>query len=1742
MPLNNSPPLDISRRLLWWLVAILLLLGIANLAAGTLLAAQVERWLKERGLDAEIGHLQLSVVNLQLVVSDVRAKNGSGRGFRARELMLDYSWWQLLRGRIQFQRAYLDGAYMDLESRSSESGRRWEVGGWALGQGPRRDRDFRLLLEQVRIRDSTLCYRHRPDWTSPGCVDFGELRVRDFLLGLQRTGDVPLDITIGTDKLNLRNLLITEKASGAVDATLVELALSDGLYRRPGNRISADTLKAQMFGSCPPQRWADALPALQRLVGHCGVARRLQLKGDLLFSFGKSGEVRWRAAQGQDIALRYANLVWHNWRAHRLALKEFHYRRAQKTLRWQSAGASDFDWCPSGLRDKQHHYCSRAGTLMLPDPVTFDWRKKITISTGPSRLKRVQLLDLAQSRRNPFSANLALLGALEYRGETGILSIDGVDLESASGCIPGQLWHQPDYCVRLAGLSGSEQFQVQFGSRTVQRPWGFASGPLRLSQFSMATEGRPQLQLRKLHWQRINLLGAGAPFLLQDFALQFLSGCLPDGLLPEKLHPLCGELANFNGRGHFAWQRGEAGYLIAGELSLGRLRLADQLSGGGLLLQKLHTGEGILRRSADSDHPWVQRGLSGSVDIPVTAGHHENTPEAIEDDSGDEKGLLPEEMAQRREDVQTGDRDDGMPPPDIASPNLKLDSTSLSRLQGCLPKSWARLLFSNPQQMPGCFDLRNWRQGGPLVVAWQGGIDFSAAQLSLEKARASTPAGAELLNLSGLHLPAARLRHLPPPYRSTFVSLPDFSLQDFYGCLPVGVNAAVFDIRCAELHNLHAGKRFELTVDRRKVSAHMSGSRAQWILLAEEGEHPIFELQKLSAPQLEVEWQRGANRPGKLALKDFYAAQLHACLPQEWQLRSDLPRCISTAELHTIGERGLAVAETLFKSSPIAEPLWRFQSLRLAELSLSADTLDLLNLQLQGLRFCGLADLLPQTARQLGIADCASAQQIHLPGTNRIGLTPQAPRIALGPLVSQPITLGEGKTENTGTGLKRLSWKQLRWEGGQVLWTTDLEAVGMRGCVAGSAAAVAEGRADFCWRLQQLRLPGGQRISLSSPFSTDGSIEALGLSIDRGSGDPLQIARIQLDQPSYGGASVGKLSGASGCLTAGTLGDNRLAPCYRLGRVSIQGIDRVDTSSGKVTLLRGVAIEGVELKQGDYPQGLPAQLLQLEQLHTEELRLGSGEIAVRQLRLQGVAGCVPPGYVERLNHCLTLDAVTVSGSYRFSTRQLALAQLQLHKVQLLTGTGRSLVRGDSVSVEQLLSGESEFRFLRAEAEGFAIFDRREGAPEYERHSVIGRLAGMSVAQLHYDRRGNRLEIEKVDALRPRLIVMRDRSGEYPLARDVDVLTGTQPQEKPLIRAADAITEGMKVRYHIRELDVRHGTFTWVDRQGQYRARLPIRAIYLTLRNVSNLPLHPPATVLFNGRPGGFGEIQLAGTIRYLETKKWNADLTGYIENTNLIPATPYMAKLLGYKILQGQLDARLDIRIRENKVNAFADMKLNKIKVRRVQEKDKLPVKSSIIPLDIALLLLKDGQGNVRFDMPVSGDLYDPKFSFSFIFSHLLQRAIIESLFAYFTPVGFYTLAKFAWGRFRAVRFEPIFFEPGKSELDATAWEQLREMVVRLRERPDARPGICGIANARDWYALYPDSTPGLGGSRKAREKFYRNPPLKLFEEFERLAQERSRKIERFLIDEGIGAQELIPCAPDYNGRDFDEPRVEFSR
>ncbi|WP_237067501.1 DUF748 domain-containing protein [Microbulbifer guangxiensis] len=1749
MPKPSSGASNFPNRLLWWLFGSVLFVGALSIALSAWLPGRLEQWLQQRGLEADIGRLWFSIPRLALYVRDVRVENPEGRGVDAEQLVLNYSWLDLLRGRLRLQEAYLTGVDMDLASELTADGRLWEVAGWALGVGgERRDRDLQLAIERLHIRDSRLCYLARPYWQQPECLRFSDLTVHDWTLSAQRSGDETLQLKIGADQLDLRDLLVRTEGSERDHTVIVKLALEEGLFARPGNRITADELVVRRFGSCLPEHWAEAIPAMDRVIGHCATARQLNLTGNVVAAFGAEAEVGWHRGQGQVVQLRYANRRWQNWRAETLALNEMHFSRAEKSLRWSDAGATGFDWCPPGLRDLQHHLCIRAGSLTLPDPVTFDWQRGLVVEADAGRLQQTQLQDLATANRNPLTIHDIRLSALQYRGRERMLTLERLQVESASGCVPGAVWQLPDHCLRLAGLRSGEELQLRFPDSARSLPWGFASGPLSVGQLRLERSGGEPLQLRQLRWQQLRALGGPGstdePLLLREPNLLSLKGCVPDSLLPKGLRPLCTELHSLQGTGTFAWAAGDDGYLIFGELQLQRLLLGDRRDGGeGLLLQQLHLGSGFLRPQADAGNPWAATDAAAASSAAAGGEADPSVPDLISEEDGLEKGRL-----SAIGESQSGEGDGRAAGtaaavlPDLADPNLLLKSAALEQLDGCLPASWASLLYRQRTSMPACFDLRGFGIGEPLRLAWQTGFGLQTGALELERGEASSRAGESLLEVTALDLPAGKVRIAPGGGRLQ-LSLPDFSLQTLDGCLPGPTPVSPLSVRCAQVAELQLGPAAQFTLSERRLTANLDGTAIRQLQLTGLGDHMALGLQQFVSDRLRVDWPGPPAAADVLELGGLEMGQLTACLPPGDSLQAGvvaLPRCLDVHDLRSSpGASDLAAGPIGFLAAPGAEPQWQLQALQLGALAFTSDTIQLGQLRLESIEACGLAGLLPGDAD----GDCLDWGWLQLAPGSRVVFGQQGPQVTLAALESAPLALGDDT--QPALAFERLGWSQLQWDGGTALGVTDFSLRGIRACRSGDNGSSGPG----CLFLRELGLPGAEQISLSQPFSVSGAIRLTGLGFGA-DGSASASATVSLREPVYRQPgsqtgierAVGELAEISGCLPAEWLVGKRLSPCYEFGRVELQGIERRQTPAGTVTELLGLSIDGVRLRQQGFPPGLPADLLQLKEASVERLAFGGGLVTFSGLALEGAAGCLPTGYVERLNHCLTVDSIGASGSVRIGNDQMELARLEVSELQVLSGDGKRLVKTESALLQQFLVDRGQFALAELAVHDFGLLGRAEHAPEYHRHAWQAESGDALLQDITFDLPRQQLQVSRAVFTQPGIILARDSEGNFPVREGIAKLLG-EPVSEAVDEVGEAASERSPFRYRLGEMVVDRGRFTWLDRQGVYRARLPIRVINVFLTGASNHPGDPPAEILLGGRPGGFGEIHLAGELDYLDIEKWDASLLGYIVNANLIPAQPYIANLLGYKILQGQLDARLNIEVRANEVDALAQMRLNKIRLRRVRESDQLPVEQPMIPLDIALLVMEDRDRNVNFRMPVTGDLYDPEFSFSYIFSDLLQRAIMEALFSYFSPVGFYTLANRAWTRFRnLVVIEPIEFAPGSVELSAEARSELAEIAEVLREKPDARPGICGIANARDWTALYPNGTPGMRGNRRAREIFYRDPPVEIFEELQKLAQQRSRQVERYLLENGLSADEFIQCAPDYDGTDFDSPRVEFSR
>ncbi len=1847
-----SPAGDAQRRgvhrVMWILVAILLVIAGLNFFLSIYLPGKVQRWLHQHGLEAQIQHMDVSLPRLHAHLRGVEVRNEHERGFRVREATLGLSWWHLLRGKIHVKLVELDGAYLDIESTPGKRGRVWEIGGWYMAEGEKKPKDWRVDLTAATLRDSVVCYQHKPQWNSPSCARIGKLVLDDFFVGGFREASEPLKFDIGAAALQVNNLLAWDEFAGQVSRyglshrvqevgegdmqkspeenptlALVALRTEQIRFARPGNALRTETVSARKFAGCPPDRWAEAIPALRRITGHCGIARRLQLRGAALFTFGATSHIAWHRLSGEEVRLRYRNRRHPNWYTQTIALNSFDFQRKDKSLDWQSGGASGFSWCPNAWREDAHHYCLRAGTLNLPQPTAFGWRNGFAVELGEASLSEGRLVDMAAAAvdSRALTVNQLRLDSLEYRNNRRQLALQQVRLNVAEGCIPGQLMGTADQCVRLSQLQMAENFSVQFPRKVASngRPaqsWALHSDALALDSFHMALERSgaggglsrlpdQRIDLVGLGWARLNLAPQAREFLAEDFALDLLAGCLPEGLLPQRLTPLCGRLNALEGQGNFVLRTVEdavapsspSPYLILGELALQNLLLSDHLSTDpdqqtGLALSGLRIGPGLFRRSreqldpgayfaAGEGHWWVVEedgaALAGAPDEEATAEKGQlaqAAPDSVVTTSTGQGG------AGAGEAIGTAVR--------LNTTELELQRLALQQLDGCLPLAWQVLLANGTaERRPACFDIHNLQQRQPMQLRLdtqrplaearepaRGALRLgvTAAALSVDRIEVGTAAGDALLYVDQLRLPKAELKFQSAP-ALTHLDLPGAALDAAAFC--------VDDTRCVQIETLRTGETFLLDYRRDHFRADLNQLALARLSLTGGENDLTAEVRALSGLSMAVNLPRGAPASADWQLEALQATRLDLCWPSADNADVLLPRCVRGRDLSSDG-RGLLVEQlALYRTLPPApstaaggDPAQlELKRLRVGGIGMVQPDaghpvmLNLRDVQLDSASGCG-PEIWFAPARRRGEAagrwgGCLALGNLQLAGNNHIALGQGQDNIAadildLGPMRAEDLSLRASRDQTPKLQLARLQWQRLRWPGGERAQVQDLVAEAFYGCIPNQQGSVDLSQNPPCVTLGKVQISGNQRLQLErgtqegseQAFRSTGRIVAEDFVFLEGDRKRMGFARLDVRDlvfsPQAFSLRDGDMSGIHGCLKPVRWGENPLTPCFDIEKVTVASEHRVILSqfgSGiPQRYFRNIQVDGIRLFHGrgnGEPVGGSAPYLQAESLRADELGFGSRQLVGRKLLASNIRGCVPPGFIPAVRYCLDLQRLETTGVFNFGERSLQLELAQLAMLTLNDVKGEQLLETEFAEARELTVTRNQVRLLHAEVADSRLFRRDPRAQEFANHPWNTEVQLLRVSQFEYTPHENILSIDTIDLLKPRSILARGPGGDLgSWERFSDNDTSGETAHSTRGRLA---REANRFRYRVRQFYVDQGRFLWLDRSETYDAKLPVRRINLLLQGMSNYPQDPPALLVFNARPGGFSEMHLAGHVNLLESSQWDASLLGYVEGANLIPATPYIARLLGYKILQGQLDAEVNIAIDDNQVDALAKMELEKIKVRRVRDTDHLQVKKSFIPLSLALALLKDGDGDVRFDMPVTGELYDPEFNFSFIFSELLQRAILESLFAYFTPVGFYSLAKLAWARFRAVQFDDVEFTPGNHTLSAQAKMELNGMVEAMRDNPNARPGICGVSTTQDFSILFPHETMAMHGDRAQRKEYFRDPPRGMREELLRLANRRSRQVQKFLIDAGLDQEDFIQCAPDYIGTDRGAPRVEFS-
>jgi uncharacterized protein involved in outer membrane biogenesis len=276
-----------------------------------------------------------------------------------------------------------------------------------------------------------------------------------------------------------------------------------------------------------------------------------------------------------------------------------------------------------------------------------------------------------------------------------------------------------------------------------------------------------------------------------------------------------------------------------------------------------------------------------------------------------------------------------------------------------------------------------------------------------------------------------------------------------------------------------------------------------------------------------------------------------------------------------------------------------------------------------------------------------------------------------------------------------------------------------------------------------------------------------------------------------------------------------------------------------------------------------------------------------------------------------------------------------------------------------------------------------------------------------------------------------------------------------------------------------------------------------------------ATVKLDGRVDEFGLLKVDGALSSFHPKIFT-DIAVIFRNVPMSTLTPYSATFAGRRIVGGTMNVDLKYRIDRSNLVGENEVVLQKVKLgERVESPGAMR-----LPLDLAIAILSDAQGQIDIALPVRGNVDNPEFSYG----HLIWQALVT------------LITRVATSPFRALgglfgddaeRLESIAFVAGSDRVLPPEREKLKKVAEVLGKRPQLELVVHGGYEAKvDGEALR---------SLRARQDLARHLEVKLKpgEDPGPVAFDRAktqRALEALLVERG-GDKALAEFQADYEKR-----------
>lgn len=314
-------------------------------------------------------------------------------------------------------------------------------------------------------------------------------------------------------------------------------------------------------------------------------------------------------------------------------------------------------------------------------------------------------------------------------------------------------------------------------------------------------------------------------------------------------------------------------------------------------------------------------------------------------------------------------------------------------------------------------------------------------------------------------------------------------------------------------------------------------------------------------------------------------------------------------------------------------------------------------------------------------------------------------------------------------------------------------------------------------------------------------------------------------------------------------------------------------------------------------------------------------------------------------------------------------------------------------------------------------------------------------------------VDEVHLTQPRTAVILRKDGIL----NFKTFLRTTKNDKTTTPVSEAPTEEKKSSkdsfdYLVSNLIVANGAVAFADQQIKPNFSADIHDLDGTIG-----PISPKANqkinVALTGLVEAYGKFKAKGNVIPGE-KKPSLDLDVDFHNIEMTTFTPYSGRFMGYEIKKGKLFLDLNYTLVNNRIRGKNQVLLDQFTLGDKVESEH----STNLPLKLALALMKDRKGQIKFKLPVEGDVNSPSFSFGNLIWTALKNMLINIVAA---PFDF--LASLIGG---GPDLQLVFFEPGTSVLSPNQTEKMDQLAKALDERPNLALEIRGEYQDQDIEAL----------------------------------------------------------------------------